>query len=50
MTRDGFNSLVNEGYATLTGDEVRLSRQGLLRVDSLLPRVFEEEHRGIRYT
>ena len=25
-------------------------REGLLRVDSLLPRFFEAEHRGIRYT
>jgi oxygen-independent coproporphyrinogen-3 oxidase len=46
----GFGSLVQEGYATVSGDEVRLSREGLLRVDSLLPRFFEEEHRGIRYT
>ena len=28
----------------------RLTREGLLRVDSLLPRFFEPEHRGIRYT
>jgi oxygen-independent coproporphyrinogen-3 oxidase len=32
------------------GDDVRLTRDGLLRVDSLLPRFFEPEHRGIRYT
>jgi oxygen-independent coproporphyrinogen-3 oxidase len=47
---DGFESLEREGYATVDGDEVRLSRDGLLRVDSLLPRFFEEGHRGIRYT
>ena len=47
---EGFGSLVSEGLATVNGDEVRLSREGLLRVDSLLPRFFEEEHRGIRYT
>ena len=34
----------------LDGDDIRLSRDGLLRVDSLLPRFFEPEHRGIRYT
>jgi oxygen-independent coproporphyrinogen-3 oxidase len=47
---DGFKSLVEEGWATIDGDEVRLSRKGLLQVDTLLPRFFEPEHRGIRYT
>jgi oxygen-independent coproporphyrinogen III oxidase len=32
------------------GDEVRLTREGLLRVDSLLPAFFEPEHQGVRYT
>ena len=43
-------SLVDEGFATIDGDEVRLTREGLLQVDTLLPRFFEPEHRGIRYT
>ncbi len=30
--------------------ELRLSREGLLRVDSLLPRFFESDYRDIRYT
>jgi oxygen-independent coproporphyrinogen-3 oxidase len=47
---EGFSSLVSEGWAQIDGDEIRLSREGLLRVDSLLPRFFEPEHRGIRYT
>jgi oxygen-independent coproporphyrinogen-3 oxidase len=47
---EGFSSLVAEGLAQVDGDEIRLSREGLLRVDSLLPRFFEAEHRGIRYT
>jgi oxygen-independent coproporphyrinogen-3 oxidase len=47
---DGWSSLVGEGYAQISGDEIRLTREGLLRVDSLLPRFFEPEHRGIRYT
>jgi oxygen-independent coproporphyrinogen-3 oxidase len=47
---DGFSSLARDGYASVDGDQVRLTREGLLRVDSLLPRFFEEEHRGIRYT
>jgi hypothetical protein len=29
---------------------VSLSRAGLLRVDTLLPRFFHPEHVGIRYT
>ena len=38
------------GYLTAEDDEVRLTRKGLLQVDSLLPEYFEEEHRRIRYT
>jgi oxygen-independent coproporphyrinogen-3 oxidase len=48
--KDAFESLVAEGWAGVDGDHVRLTRDGLLRVDSLLPRFFEPEHRGIRYT
>jgi len=47
---EGFSSLVSEGWASIEGDDIRLTRDGLLRVDSLLPRFFEPEHRGIRYT
>ncbi|HEX8916591.1 MAG TPA: coproporphyrinogen-III oxidase family protein [Humisphaera sp.] len=46
----GFQSLVAEEWATVSGDEVRLNRKGLLQVDTLLPRFFEPEHRNIRYT
>ena len=31
-------------------DKISLNREGLLRVDTLLPRFFEPEHRGVRYT
>jgi oxygen-independent coproporphyrinogen-3 oxidase len=48
--REGFDSLVEEGFAELNGDQIRLTRKGLLQVDTLLPRFFEPEHRGIRYT
>ncbi len=49
--RDELASLVNEGYVTETSKRiVALSRQGLLRVDTLLPRFFMPEHVGIRYT
>jgi oxygen-independent coproporphyrinogen-3 oxidase len=46
-----FESLRREGYLTQADAEaVILSRQGLLRVDSLLPRFFRPEHTNIRYT
>ncbi len=35
---------------TITEDGIRLTRDGLLRVDSLLPAFFEPAHQGIRYT
>lgn len=38
------------GYLTVEGDDIRLTRKGLLQVDSLLPEYFEEEHRAVRYT
>ena len=39
-----------DGYLETQGSQVVLSRDGLLRVDSLLPAFFEAEHQGIRYT
>lgn len=47
---EGFTSLVEEGAASIDGDHVRLTREGLLRVDTLLPRFFEPEFQNIRYT
>jgi oxygen-independent coproporphyrinogen-3 oxidase len=48
---DPFASLRAEGYVTRADAEaVTLSRDGLLRVDSLLPRFFRPEHTNIRYT
>ena len=41
---------VAEGLARIDGDRIELSRQGLLRVDSLLPPFFEPQHRNVRYT
>jgi oxygen-independent coproporphyrinogen-3 oxidase len=44
-------SLADEGYLdAANADIVSLTRPGLLRVDTLLPRFFRPEHRGIRYT
>jgi oxygen-independent coproporphyrinogen-3 oxidase len=48
---DQFASLAAEGALTQADDTiVSLSRYGLLRIDSLLPRFFLPEHTGIRYT
>ena len=38
------------GYLDVEGDDIRLTREGLLQVDTLLPEYFEEEHRAVRYT
>jgi oxygen-independent coproporphyrinogen-3 oxidase len=38
------------GYLQVDGDEIRLTRKGLLQVDSLLTEYFEPEHREVRYT
>jgi len=49
--RDQLASLAAEGYLeSATHEEVSLTRDGLLRVDVLLPRFFLPEHAGIRYT
>lgn len=38
------------GYLTVDGDQLTLTRKGLLQVDSLLPEYFEPQHRAVRYT
>jgi len=44
-------SLRHDGFLRAADEEqVALSREGLLRVDVLLPRFFLPEHAGIRYT
>ena len=49
--RDQLDSLKAEGYLqTATDKAVSLTRDGLLRVDSLLTRFFLPQHAGIRYT
>lgn len=37
-------------YVTIDGRRIELTREGLLRADSLLPPFFEAEHQGVRYT
>lgn len=48
--RDVWDQFRIEDYADWDDRQVRLTREGLLRVDSLLPAFFEPEHRGVRYT
>jgi len=47
---DVWSQYVDDGYVELQDDRIALTRQGLLRVDGLLPAFFEPEHRGVRYT
>ncbi len=47
---DAWRRHSDDGLVTIDGDDVRVTRQGLLRVDSLLPAFFEPEHQGVRYT
>jgi oxygen-independent coproporphyrinogen III oxidase len=39
-----------KGYLQVEGDEITLTRKGLLQVDSLLTEYFEPQHRAVRYT
>jgi oxygen-independent coproporphyrinogen-3 oxidase len=48
--REPFAELSAEGFLTTGADRVMLTREGLLRVDSLLPRFFKPEHATVRYT
>ena len=48
---DALSGLRAEGYCSSSDDDViELTRDGLLRIDSLLPRFFLEKHINIRYT
>lgn len=47
---DVWRQYIGDGYLTIDGDRVTLTREGLLRADSLLPAFFEPEHQGVRYT
>lgn len=45
------NSLRDDGYlAEASAERIALTREGLMRVDVLLPRFFLPQHAGIRYT
>ncbi len=47
---DEWQQHVADGFARIENGRIELTRQGLLRVDGLLPVFFEPEHRGVRYT
>jgi oxygen-independent coproporphyrinogen-3 oxidase len=47
---DVTTDLINRGLAGIQDDQFTLTRDGLLRVDSLLPGFFKTEHRVDRYT
>jgi oxygen-independent coproporphyrinogen-3 oxidase len=48
--RTAWAEYVDDGYATVDGNRVVLTRAGLLRVDALLPAFFEPQFRDVRYT
>ena len=49
--REPLDTLLGAGYLdTVDRDSIALSREGLLRVDSLLPKFFLPQHTRIRYT
>lgn len=47
---DPLNRIEEMGYLTGKSDSLRLNRDGLLRVDSLLPNFYLPKHQGARYT
>jgi oxygen-independent coproporphyrinogen-3 oxidase len=47
---DVWRGYAEEGWVELQTGRVELTREGLLRVDGLLPAFFEPEHQGVRYT
>lgn len=47
---DVWQQHLDDGMLTIDGDQIRLTRRGLLHADALLPPFFEPEHQGVRYT
>ncbi len=50
LFREQWDGYVSDGYVQIDGDTIRLTTDGLLRVDGLLPPFFEPEFQGVRYT
>lgn len=47
---EAFRNQEAAGYLEVDGTDIRLTRKGLLQVDSLLTEYFEPAHRQVRYT
>jgi oxygen-independent coproporphyrinogen III oxidase len=47
---DIWQQYADDDLLTFSGDEIRVTRTGLLQVDALLPAFFEPQHRDVRYT
>jgi oxygen-independent coproporphyrinogen-3 oxidase len=45
-----FSALMEKGLLEIEGGTIRLTREGLLQVDWLLPNFYLPQHRGVRYT
>jgi len=45
-----WSDYVERGFVELGDGRIEVTREGLLRIDGLLPAFFEPEHRGVRYT
>ena len=45
-----WQQLKGDGYVEVDGDQITLTREGLLRADALLALFFEPEYQGVRYT
>jgi len=43
-------TLRSQGMLTVASDEVRVTREGILRIDQLLPEFYAEKYRATRYT
>lgn len=48
--KDVWADYQQRGWATIENGEIRLTVEGVLRVDGMLPPFFEPEHQGVRYT
>lgn len=48
--RGEWQQYADDSLLSFDDSRVELTREGLLRVDSLLPAFFEPEHQGVRYT
>jgi oxygen-independent coproporphyrinogen-3 oxidase len=48
--RDVWQEYAADNLLSIAGDQIQVTRTGLLQVDALLPAFFEPEHRGVRYT